>query len=67
MHFATSLADRGGEAPETVLAVTHSPVLRAVAVGLGRPDPGEPPYLHGYTLDLSGEGDPTVTPFVPFN
>jgi broad specificity phosphatase PhoE len=46
--FARSLGD--GEPPDTVVAVTHSPVLRAVAVGLGLDDPGEPPYLSGYEV-----------------
>jgi broad specificity phosphatase PhoE len=46
--FARSLAD--GSPPDTVVAVTHSPVLRAVAVHLAGEDPGEPPYLTGYEV-----------------
>ncbi len=45
MSFARSLADTAG--PPLVVAVTHSPVLRACALaGLGH-DPGEPAWLAG--------------------
>lgn len=53
--FARSLGDRGTGA-DTVVAVTHSPVLRAVAVGLGLEDPGEPPYLTGYAVTAGDDG-----------
>jgi len=59
--FARSLAD--GSAPDAVVAVTHSPVLRAVAVGLGLDDPGEPPYLTGYEVTPEPAG---AVPFDPF-
>ena len=61
--FARSLA--GGSAPDAVVAVTHSPVLRAVAVGLGLDDPGEPPYLTGYEVTASGA--PSARLFDPFD
>lgn len=62
--FARSLGDRGTGA-DTVVAVTHSPVLRAVAVGFGLEDPGEPPYLTGYavTADDDGVRAEVFTPF----
>ena len=45
MAFARSLADTAG--PPAIVAVTHSPVLRACALaGLNR-DPGEPAWLAG--------------------
>ena len=62
MTFARSLAD--GSVPDAVVAVTHSPVLRAVAVGLGLDDPGEPPYLTGYEVTL---GPTRAVPFDPFS
>lgn len=64
--FARSLADRGGDAPDAVVAVTHSPVLRAVAVGLGLEDPGEPAYLTGYAVEVTDDGEATASRFDPF-
>jgi broad specificity phosphatase PhoE len=63
--FARSLADRGTGA-DTVVAVTHSPVLRAVAVGHGLDDPGEPAYLTGYALDVAADGSARAELFTPF-
>jgi broad specificity phosphatase PhoE len=62
--FARSLGDPGVGA-DTVIGVTHSPVLRAVAVGLGLEDPGEPPYLTGYSVSVDADGAcaELVTPF----
>jgi broad specificity phosphatase PhoE len=62
--FARSLGDVPGT--DAVVAVTHSPVLRAVAVGLGLDDPGEPPYLTGYAVDPAADGAPRVQAFDPF-
>ena len=62
--FARSLADPGTGA-QTVVAVTHSPVLRAVAVGLGLEDPGEPGYVTGYTVEVGAEGS-RAEAFTPF-
>jgi broad specificity phosphatase PhoE len=59
--FARSLADGG--APDAVVAVTHSPVLRAVAVGLGLDDPGEPGYLTGYDVRAEPAGAVAFDPF----
>lgn len=63
--FARSLGDRGIGA-DTVVAVTHSPVLRAVAVGLGLEDPGEPPYLTGYAVSVDADGAARAEVFTPF-
>jgi broad specificity phosphatase PhoE len=62
--FARSLGDVNRA--DVVVAVTHSPVLRAVAVGGGLDDPGEPPYLTGYSVDPAGDGGVRVAPFNPF-
>jgi broad specificity phosphatase PhoE len=62
--FARSLGDAGTRA-DTVVAVTHSPVLRAVGVGLGLDDPGEPPYLTGFEVWV-GDGAASAKPFDPF-
>jgi broad specificity phosphatase PhoE len=62
--FARSLGDRGTGA-DTVVAVTHSPVLRAVAVGLGLQDPGEPGYLTGYAVSVDDDGARAEV-FTPF-
>jgi hypothetical protein len=40
--------------------VTCSPVLRAVAVGLGLDDPGEPGYLTGYAVEVGTDGAATA-------
>lgn len=50
--FAASLADRQGDTAFTV-AVTHSPVLRAVAWDVTGADPGEPAWLAGLEAEIS--------------
>jgi broad specificity phosphatase PhoE len=47
MAFARSLADLGTGAPQVTVALTHSPVLRACALGTLGHDPGEPGWLAG--------------------
>jgi broad specificity phosphatase PhoE len=54
--FARSLADRIPGDPEIVVAVTHSPLLRAVAIDLLGRDIGEPGWISGLVLDVSKEG-----------
>lgn len=61
--FAASLGDAGDAAPDTVVGVTHSPVLRAVALRWTGTDPGEPSYLTGYALDVAAD---SAAPFDPF-
>ena len=65
--FGSSLGDSGPAAPATVVAVTHSPVLRAVAVARLGQDPGEPPYLEGYALDVTDARSAAVVQFSPFD
>jgi len=48
--FAESLADVPAWRGKTVVAVTHSPVLRAVCLRLHGVDPGEPALVTGYRL-----------------
>ncbi|MFZ0015484.1 MAG: hypothetical protein WAL25_15375 [Acidimicrobiia bacterium] len=63
--FALSLLDPVGTRPELVVAVTHSPLLRAVGHDfLGR-DIGEPPWVAGLVLTLADDGAITVGEFVP--
>lgn len=52
--FTASLGYASGAKGRTVIGVTHSPVLRAIAAQLLGADPGEPPYLHGYALRSDG-------------
>ena len=63
--FARSLADRG-TAADTVVAVTHSPVLRAVSLGLIGKDSGEPPYLTGIAVEIGPDGSAVAEEFDPF-
>lgn len=48
--FAASLADVPAWQGKTVVAVTHSPVLRSVGLHLHGIDPGEPALVTGYKL-----------------
>lgn len=57
-RFAASLADRIDDTVFTV-AITHSPVIRAVALGLTGGDIGEPTWLAGLKAEISP--DRTVT------
>jgi broad specificity phosphatase PhoE len=59
-HFAASLDHSRRE--DVVVGVTQSPVLRAVACHYAGTDPGEPPYLTGYCVQLQGDGRLAVTP-----
>jgi broad specificity phosphatase PhoE len=64
--FAASLGDGGIDAPDTVIGVTHSPVLRAVSLRFIGIDPGEPPYLNGFSLDLAPDGSVRAAAFDSF-
>jgi broad specificity phosphatase PhoE len=50
--YAASLADRTDSTAFTV-AITHSPVLRAVTVDVTGADPGEPQWLAGLEAEIS--------------
>lgn len=54
-HFVSSLA-QCGTAADTVICVTHSPILRAMALRLLGADPGEPEHLEGLALDVATDG-----------
>lgn len=54
-QFAASLSD-ARPVPDLVVAVTHSPILRALAMEFLCADPGEPGFLHGYLMTL-GDGE----------
>lgn len=60
-----SLADVPGWSGRTILGITHSPVLRAIAVTFLGADPGEPEHLHGYSLALESDGSLTVAAIGP--
>lgn len=61
--FARSFLNPYREDRSVVLAVTHSPLLRAVALSeLGR-DIGEPPWISGLALDIDASGEITTTLF----
>ncbi len=61
--FARSLADVPSWAGRTVVAITHSPVLRAVRYHHWGDYSREPPFLHGYALTLGPEGGLTLSSF----
>lgn len=61
--FARSFLNPYREDRSVVFAVTHSPLLRAVALSeLGR-DIGEPPWISGLGLDIDASGEITTTLF----
>jgi broad specificity phosphatase PhoE len=64
--FATSLADVPGQVTKTVVGVTHSPLLRAAALTFLGEDPGEPHYLHGYSIRVREGGRIDAAVFSPF-
>jgi broad specificity phosphatase PhoE len=63
--FAGSLVNPIPGKPEVVVAVTHSPLLRAVAhESLGH-DIGEPPWVSGLLMVVDDDGNTTVEVFDP--
>lgn len=64
--FARSMLDIPAERHGTVVAVTHSPLLRAVAHVLGGGDSGEPRHLTGWTLDVDDGGRVRAEALDPF-
>ena len=59
--FARSLADAAAWRGRAVVAVTHSPILRAVARDTFGEDPGEPEYLSGFEYTVLRNGTHTVS------
>ncbi len=53
-QFAASLGHVDGA--DLVVGITHSPVLRAVGSHFAGTDPGEPDYLHGYSVQARSDG-----------
>jgi len=55
--FARSLTDRPYARRPVVVAVTHSPLLRAVALDAFGEDIGEPGWISGLLLEVSDSGE----------
>lgn len=58
--FAASLTDPIPGDPDAVVAVTHSPLLRAAGLDLLGRDIGEPPWVSGLLVDVGGRGELSV-------
>lgn len=54
--FARSLADPIPGDPGAVVAVTHSPLLRALGLELMGEDIGEPPWVSGLLIEVGPDG-----------
>jgi broad specificity phosphatase PhoE len=54
--FAVSLADPVPARSEAVIAVTHSPLIRAAGLDLLGRDIGEPPWVSGLLISVGDEG-----------
>jgi broad specificity phosphatase PhoE len=54
--FISSLTDPIIGDPQAVVAVTHSPLLRAVGLDLVGHDIGEPPWMSGLSIDVDPDG-----------
>lgn len=61
--FARSLLNPYREDRPVVIAVTHSPLLRAVALSELEHDIGEPPWISGLALDIDASGEIAATLF----
>jgi broad specificity phosphatase PhoE len=57
IHFCKSLGDAAGTRHLTIVAISHSPVMRAVLVQfLGLADPGEPGWVEPIIISLGEDG-----------
>jgi broad specificity phosphatase PhoE len=63
--FAGSLVDQIPNRPEVVVAVTHSPLLRAVASDALGHDIGEPPWVAGLLMVVDDDRNTTVEVYEP--
>ena len=61
--FATSLVDPIPGKPEVVVAVTHSPLLRAVGLDFLDRDIGEPPWVSGLVASVESGRELSVDVF----
>ena len=67
LTFARSLADPGPLQGRTVVAVTHSPLLRSVLLHGTGSDPGEPGYVTGADIRVSEDGSVAITAYDPLD
>jgi broad specificity phosphatase PhoE len=63
--FARSLIDRVPADAGSVVAVTHSPLVRAVGVDLLGRDIGEPPFVAGLLVEVAADGTMVAEVFEP--
>jgi broad specificity phosphatase PhoE len=63
--FVASLIDPVPDRPEVVVAVTHSPLLRAVALASLGHDIGEPPWVSGLLMVVDDDRNATAEVFDP--
>lgn len=61
--FAASLVDPVPERPQVVAAVTHSPLLRSIAMDFVGRDTGEPPFVAGLVMTIEPDAKMTVDGF----
>lgn len=61
--FSRSLVNPFREDRRVVVAVTHSPLVRAVALAALGHDIGEPEWISGLTIDVDLSGRLTISPF----
>lgn len=61
--FVSSLAGPIPGDPQAVVAVTHSPLLRAVGLDLLGHDIGEPPWVSGLSIDVEPGGGMSASVF----
>ena len=64
-RFARSLVDEGPTRGCTVIAVTHSPLLRSILLAASGEDPGEPAYVSGAEVLVDASGRLSITRFIP--
>lgn len=62
-HAVRSVADAASLRGRTIVAISHSPVLRAVWLHHRGAYVREPPFLHGHELTLSADGQLTLQAF----
>ena len=67
LTFARSIADPGPLRGRTVVAVTHSPLLRAVLLRGTGSDPGEPGYVTGADIRVSADQTVAITAYDPLD
>lgn len=63
LSFAQSLTDEGPTSGATFIGVTHSPIIRAVAIDQLGEDPGELEYVSGLRMTFGVDGSRRVERF----